>query len=380
MAEQDNGQDRTEEATPRRREQAREKGQVPRSRELTTTALLLGGCAGLVLFSGFMLEGLLAIFRTGFAIDRQLIFLADGGLVQMGRLFKEAAWVVAPICAILFLLAGLMPVVLGGWSFSLEAIAPKLSKLDPIKGFGRLFGPKGLMELLKALAKFLLVGSVAFLVLRSELDALLTLSTRSLESAIADTAWLAALTLLGVSAATALVAAIDVPFQLWQHNKQLRMTRQEIRDEFKETEGRPEVKAKIRQLQREMAQQRMMEAVPNADVVVTNPTHYAVALKYEAHRGAPRVVAKGKDLVAKAIRDKAEEHGVPRLELPPLARALFSHSRLDQEIPPVLYLAVAQVLAYVYRLRTARSLGTPWPSAPSEVPVPDELDPGQDLS
>jgi flagellar biosynthetic protein FlhB len=380
MAEQDNGQDRTEEATPRRREQAREKGQVPRSRELTTTALLLGGCAGLVLFSGFMLEGLLAIFRTGFAIDRQLIFLADGGLVQMGRLFKEAAWVVAPICAILFLLAGLMPVVLGGWSFSLEAIAPKLSKLDPIKGFGRLFGPKGLMELLKALAKFLLVGSVAFLVLRSELDALLTLSTRSLESAIADTAWLAALTLLGVSAATALVAAIDVPFQLWQHNKQLRMTRQEIRDEFKETEGRPEVKAKIRQLQREMAQQRMMEAVPNADVVVTNPTHYAVALKYEAHRGAPRVVAKGKDLVAKAIRDKAEEHGVPRLELPPLARALFSHSRLDQEIPPALYLAVAQVLAYVYRLRTARSLGTPWPSAPSEVPVPDELDPGQDLS
>lgn len=380
MAEQDNGQDRTEEATPRRREQAREKGQVPRSRELTTTALLLGGCAGLVLFSGFMLEGLLAIFRTGFAIDRQLIFLADGGLVQMGRLFKEAAWVVAPICAILFLLAGLMPVVLGGWSFSLEAIAPKLSKLDPIKGFGRLFGPKGLMELLKALAKFLLVGSVAFLVLRSELDALLTLSTRSLESAIADTAWLAALTLLGVSAATALVAAIDVPFQLWQHNKQLRMTRQEIRDEFKETEGRPEVKAKIRQLQREMAQQRMMEAVPNADVVVTNPTHYAVALKYEAHRGAPRVVAKGKDLVAKAIRDKAEEHGVPRLELPPLARALFSHSRLDQEIPPALYLAVAQVLAYVYRLRTARSLGTPWPSAPSEVPVPEELDPGQDLS
>lgn len=380
MAEQDNGQDRTEEATPRRREQAREKGQVPRSRELTTTALLLGGCAGLVLFSGFMLEGLLAIFRTGFAIDRQLIFLADGGLVQMGRLFKEAAWVVAPICAILFLLAGLMPVVLGGWSFSLEAIAPKLSKLDPIKGLGRLFGPKGLMELLKALAKFLLVGSVAFLVLRSELDALLTLSTRSLESAIADTAWLAALTLLGVSAATALVAAIDVPFQLWQHNKQLRMTRQEIRDEFKETEGRPEVKAKIRQLQREMAQQRMMEAVPNADVVVTNPTHYAVALKYEAHRGAPRVVAKGKDLVAKAIRDKAEEHGVPRLELPPLARALFSHSRLDQEIPPALYLAVAQVLAYVYRLRTARSLGTPWPSAPSEVPVPDELDPGQDLS
>ena len=380
MAEQDNGQDRTEEATPRRREQAREKGQVPRSRELTTTALLLGGCAGLVLFSGFMLEGLLAIFRTGFAIDRQLIFLADGGLVQMGRLFKEAAWVVAPICAILFLLAGLMPVVLGGWSFSREAIAPKLSKLDPIKGFGRLFGPKGLMELLKALAKFLLVGSVAFLVLRSELDALLTLSTRSLESAIADTAWLAALTLLGVSAATALVAAIDVPFQLWQHNKQLRMTRQEIRDEFKETEGRPEVKAKIRQLQREMAQQRMMEAVPNADVVVTNPTHYAVALKYEAHRGAPRVVAKGKDLVAKAIRDKAEEHGVPRLELPPLARALFSHSRLDQEIPPALYLAVAQVLAYVYRLRTARSLGTPWPSAPSEVPVPDELDPGQDLS
>ena len=375
MAEE-TGQERTEEATPRRRQQAQEKGQVPRSRELTTTMLLLGGTAGLMLFSSFMLEGLLALFREGFALDRQLIFLRDAGLWQLGRLLGAAAIVLAPVCGLLFLLAALTPVALGGWSFSGEALAPKLSKLDPIKGLGRLFGARGLMELVKALAKFLVVGTVAGVVLWAVLDDLLALSALPLDAAIAQTAWLAGITLLGVSAATALVAAVDVPFQLWQHNKQLRMTRQEIRDEFKETEGRPEVKARIRQLQAEMAQRRMMEAVAEADVVVTNPTHYAVAMKYHSQRGAPRVVAKGKDLIAKAIRDRAEAAGVPRLELPPLARALFTHTRLDEEVPPPLYFAVAQVLAYVYRLRSALDRGTAWPMAPTSVPVPQELDPG----
>lgn len=378
MAEAESGQERTEEPTPRRRQQAQEKGQVPRSRELTTTALLLGGTAGLMMLSGYMLEGLLDLLRAGFSLDRQLIFLDDAGLVQLGRLAGAAALVLAPLCGLLFLLAAALPVALGGWSFSGEALAPKLSKLDPIKGLGRLFGPRGLMELLKALAKFLVVGAVGGLVLWAELDQLLALSGMPLERALAETAWLAGMTLLGVSAATALIAAVDVPFQLWQHNKQLRMTRQEIRDEFKDTEGRPEVKSKIRQRQQEMAQQRMMEAIPGADVVVTNPSHYAVALKYEAQRGAPRVVAKGKDLVARAIRERAEAAGVPRLELPPLARALFTHTRIDQEIPPALYLAVAQVLAYVYRLKTAHNLGAAWPTAPQSVPVPDELDPGPD--
>ena len=380
MAEADSGQDRTEEATPRRRQQAQEKGQVPRSRELTTTVLLLGGTAGLMMLSGYMIEGLSALFREGLALDRQMIFLEDAGLLQLGRLTGAAALVLAPLCALLFLLAAAMPVALGGWSFSAESLAPKLSKLDPIKGLGRLFGPRGLMELLKALAKFLLVGSVGALVLWWELDQLLALSGLPLEQALAQTAWLAGYTLLGVSAATALVAAVDVPFQLWQHNKQLRMTRQEVRDEFKETEGRPEVKARIRQLQAEMAQRRMMEAVPEADVVVTNPSHYAVALKYESQRGAPRVLAKGKDLVARAIRDRADAAGVPRIELPPLARALYAHTRVNEEIPPPLYLAVAQVLAYVYRLRSARNLGTAWPTAPGSVPVPDDLDPGPDAA
>ena len=379
MAEE-SGQERTEEPTPRRRQQAQEKGQVPRSRELTTTVLLLGGTAGLMMLSGYMLEGLLDLFREGFSLDRQMIFLKDAGLIQLGRLTGAAALILAPLCALLFVLAAAMPVALGGWSFSAESLAPKFSKLDPIKGLGRLFGPRGLMELLKALAKFLVVGTVAAFVLWAELEDLLSLSSLPLDAAIAQTAWLAGVTLLGVSAATALVAAVDVPFQLWQHNKQLRMTRQEIRDEFKETEGRPEVKARIRQLQAEMAQRRMMEAVPEADVVVTNPSHYAVALKYESQRGAPRVIAKGKDLVAKAIRDRAEAAGVPRLELPPLARALYAHTRIDEEIPPPLYLAVAQVLAYVYRLKSALNLGTAWPTAPQSVPVPDDLDPGPDAA
>jgi flagellar biosynthetic protein FlhB len=379
MAEE-SGQERTEEPTPRRRQQAQEKGQVPRSRELTTTVLLLGGTAGLMMLSGYMLEGLLDLFREGFSLDRQMIFLKDAGLIQLGRLTGAAALILAPLCALLFVLAAAMPVALGGWSFSAESLAPKFSKLDPIKGLGRLFGPRGLMELLKALAKFVVVGTVAAFVLWAELEDLLSLSGLPLDAAIARTAWLAGVTLLGVSAATALVAAVDVPFQLWQHNKQLRMTRQEIRDEFKETEGRPEVKARIRQLQAEMAQRRMMEAVPEADVVVTNPSHYAVALKYESQRGAPRVIAKGKDLVAKAIRDRADAAGVPRLELPPLARALYTHTRIDEEIPPPLYLAVAQVLAYVYRLKSALNLGTAWPTAPQTVPVPDDLDPGPDAA
>jgi flagellar biosynthetic protein FlhB len=333
-----------------------------------------------MMLSGYMLEGLLDLFREGFSLDRQMIFLKDAGLIQLGRLTGAAALILAPLCALLFVLAAAMPVALGGWSFSAESLAPKFSKLDPIKGLGRLFGPRGLMELLKALAKFLVVGTVAAFVLWAELEDLLSLSSLPLDAAIAQTAWLAGVTLLGVSAATALVAAVDVPFQLWQHNKQLRMTRQEIRDEFKETEGRPEVKARIRQLQAEMAQRRMMEAVPEADVVVTNPSHYAVALKYESQRGAPRVIAKGKDLVAKAIRDRAEAAGVPRLELPPLARALYAHTRIDEEIPPPLYLAVAQVLAYVYRLKSALNLGTAWPTAPQSVPVPDDLDPGPDAA
>lgn len=375
MAETDSGQERTEEATPRRLEQAREKGQVPRSRELNTTAMLLAGAGGLLVLGPFALARLAALFEAAFRFDRQLAFEADAPVLQLGRLALEGAIAIAPLCALLFLVAMVTPLSLGGWSFSLQAVAPKLEKLDPVKGLGRIFGPKGLMELLKALAKFVVVSGAAALLLSSLAGDLLALVTLPIEGAIQRTAWLCGLTLLLMALVTVLIAAVDVPFQLWQHARQLRMTRQEIKDEFKETEGRPEVKARIRQLQQELAQRRMMDAVATADVVITNPTHYAVALKYESHRGAPRVVAKGVDQIALAIRERARVHRVTRLEAPPLARALYHTTRLDQEIPPALYLAVAQVLAWVYRLRAAAADGNPAPERPSDLPVPPSLDP-----
>ena len=260
---------------------------------------------------------------------------------------------------------------MGGWSFSLESISFKLEKLDPIKGLARIFSLKSLVELAKALAKFVLLLGAAILVFFSIDQQLLSLSSMTPKAAGLEAATILVQVLLILSATMILIVALDVPFELWNHSKQLRMTKQEIKDEMKETDGNPQVKQRIRTLQRQLAEGRMMEDVKTADVVITNPTHYAVALQYLDRPGsAPKVVAKGKDLTALRIRSIAADCDIPIFEAPPLARALYRSTEIGYEIPHVLYMAVARVLAYVFQLKNATP--TDYVPKPTDFDIPVE--------
>ncbi|HHJ36054.1 MAG TPA: flagellar biosynthesis protein FlhB, partial [Gammaproteobacteria bacterium] len=260
------------------------------------------------------------------------------------------------------------------WSFSMKSVSFKFEKIDPIKGIGRIFALKGLVELVKVLAKFLLVSSVSGLIIWSLIDELIALGEEPMQAALAHVARLCGWSFMASSSVLIIIAAFDAPFQLWQHNKQLKMTKQEVKDESKETDGRPEVKGRIRALQQELSKRRMMDAVPDADVIITNPTHYAVALKYDqADTRAPIVVAKGADLIALQIRTIADQNQVTIVSAPPLARALFASTELDQEIPAGLYVAVATILTYVYQLKVSVLSGAIPPDSPSDLPIPEEL-------
>jgi flagellar biosynthetic protein FlhB len=372
MSEQrENGQERTEQPTPKRLREAREKGQVPRSRELTMTIVMLIGAAALLSFGGWFADRVQQLLTRAFRIGRSNLLDKDFMLRHFGDLAGETLLLLAPLMGALLVGAVLAPGLLGGWNFSRQAIAFKGDRLDPVRGLKRVFGSKGLMELLKALGKFAVVGAGAAVFLWSTADRFMSLSRLPIGTAIGESAFLAALALLVMSAVLILIAAIDVPFQLYSHNKEMRMTRQEVREEMKQTEGRPEVKSKIRSLQQELASRRMMEDVPSADVVVTNPTHFAVALRYDQDSmDAPVVVAKGVERIALTIRRIAEENGVPRLESPPLARALHASVEIGRPIPPELYVAVAEVLAWVHRVRHAPDgEPVPPPPAPGDLPV-----------
>ncbi len=371
---QEEGQERTEPATPKRLREARERGQVVRSRELNTTAVLLASAGALLLLGGGMVEGLRALLRHGLAFDRARIFdnAALGVALERGAL--EALVTAAPLLAVTVIASLLAPMALGGWSFSTRAFSFQWDRLDPIKGLGRVFAWRGLIELVKALAKFSLVAVAAIVVIWNLSGPMLGLGNEPLERALAHAAHLVGWSFLVLSLAMLVIAAADVPFQLWDYARQLRMTRQELKDEHKETEGRPEVRSRIRGLQRELARRRMMAEVPKADVIVTNPTHYAVALRYEEGRmAAPLVIAKGRDLIAMQIRQVGAASRVPQMSAPPLARALYHSTELNRPIPAGLYLAVAQVLAYVYQLRRARSEGGAAPLPPKDLPIPAEL-------
>lgn len=376
MAETDD-QERTEQPTSKRLRDAREKGQVPRSRDLNTTILLLAASLALLVLGPRMLGDLMELFRSGFNIPREDIYSNAALLRVLVADFRLALVLLAPFLLVTVVAALLGPLALGGWTFSGETLVFKLEKLNPVKGLGKLFSVQGLVELLKSIAKVAVVGSVAVAMLWHFSDQILGLAYEPLEAAAAHGGHLIGISMLVLSATLGLVAGVDVPFQIWNHGRQLKMTRQEIKDEFKETEGSPEVRGRIRRMRREISQRRMMEAVPKADVVVTNPTHYAVALRYDQDRmKAPRVVAKGADLVALKIRTIAKAHGVELFSAPPLARALFHSTKLDQEIPAALYVAVAQILAYVYHLKQARKSGSDAPEPPDDLSVPDDLVPG----
>lgn len=373
MAEEQTAQERTEQPTPKRRHDAKERGDVARSRELTTVALLVASSGMLLFMGGHFIRELGGALARSLSIPREAIFDPYAGPRMLVNELLQAIADITPILALTAVIAMLAPLALGGWVFSGKAIAPKFERLDPVKGLGRAFGKRGLAEMAKALAKFLLLAGVAVTLIWTDADRLLAMGRGDLQQSLAEAGWMIGRGFLIASAATLLIAAVDVPFQIHSHNQKLRMSRQEVREEMKETDGRPEVKARIRGIQQELARRRMMEEVPKADVIVTNPTHYAVALKYDPDRmGAPRVVAKGADEVATRIRAVGEQHGVSLLSAPPLARALYHSTKIGQEIPAGLYLSVAQVLAYVFQLRRHRA-GEPMPVPPAELPIPDEF-------
>ncbi|MBT8145039.1 MAG: flagellar biosynthesis protein FlhB [Gammaproteobacteria bacterium] len=364
-------QEKTERATPKRLKEAREKGQVPRSRELNTAAVMIAASASLFVLGSGMSRDLVTILQNGLTFDRATIFDTTSLANNLGDSIVAGILTITPFLAVCAVVALGAPTLLGGWSFSVKAMAFKGEKLNPIAGLKRLFALRAVVELLKALGKFLVVGAAAVFVLQRLAGDFLMLSTEPVRPALQHTAWLCAFALVVMSSVLVLIAAIDVPFQLWDHAKKLRMTRQEVRDEHKETEGQPEVKSRIRSVQQELARRRMMEQVPEADVIVTNPTHYAVALKYEDDMSAPTVVAKGAELIAHQIRKIGAARNVPLIEAPPLARALYATTEIGDQIPARLYKAVAQVLAYVYRLREAHRTGLGTPDMP-EIEVDEE--------
>ena len=374
----ENDSDRTEPASPRRLEQAREDGQVARSQELNTFALLATVGISIWTLGGQFLSGLTDLMRAGLTLSAGDAFQTEQMARLLGRHGATGFMTIAPVLAVAFLAALIAPLLLNGWLFTLKPLQPNFSRLDPLSGFGRMFSAHGVVELAKALAKVLVVGGVAALVIWTSLDALLSLSQEATFSAAVHAARLVGWTLILMVGGMALIVAIDVPYQLWSHHRRLRMSRAELKREARESEGDPQIKSRIRSLQREAARKRMMAAVPKADVVITNPTHYSVALSYkENSMRAPRVVAKGQDLTALRIRELARQHRIPIVEAPPLARALYRHTDIEDEIPETLYTAVAEVLAYVFQLRRFNLEGGRAPRVPDEIVVPPALDPQQ---
>lgn len=364
MAEHDT-QDRTERATPKRLADARKKGQVPRSRELNAAAVMLAGGTALYMMGGWLGSGMSRMMGAALSIPREEALRETYAISALAGAAWEALLICVPVFGVVIVAALLAPLAIGGWAFSTQALAPQFSRLNPLSGFKRMFSITSLVELTKGLAKFGVVALVGVLVLWNKMDALLGLGSEPVRLAVGHAFAVSGQALCMMAASLVLIAAVDVPYQLWNHAKQLRMARQEVRDEHKEQEGSPELKGRIRSLQQQIARGRMMQEVPNASVVITNPTHFAVALKYDESRmRAPVVVAKGADLVAARIRELATEHGVPLFEAPPLARTLFRHVEIGAEIPTSLYMAVAQVLTYVFQLKDARRLGLKPPPPP----------------
>lgn len=369
--------EKTEAASPRRLEKAREEGQIARSRELTTFLMLAVGVSALWLSASFLYQGLSGVLRRALGFEAR-VTQDPGAMVSLATQGAgEALWLVLPVFGALAIAAVLGSVALGGLVFSAKPMAFKLSKLNPLSGLKRIFSAQTLVELVKAMLKAFLVGGVAASAIWYFHDDMLGLMHAAPAAALPRALHLVALCCALIVAALLLVPLLDVPWQIWSHLKKLRMSKEDVRQEHKESDGDPHIKARIRQQQRAMARRRMMTQVPLADVVVTNPTHYAVALRYEEGAGsAPRVIAKGSGLVAARIREIAADSRVPTLEAPPLARALHQHVELGQEIPVALYTAVAEVLAWVFQLRSWRAGEGEAPSAPATLPVPAELDPG----
>ncbi|QGZ39274.1 flagellar biosynthetic protein FlhB [Pseudoduganella flava] len=374
MAE-DSEAEKTEPASERRLQQAREEGDVPRSRELATFTVLMAAGAALYVMGSTMAGKLAKMLSSGLTLSREQVYDPD---VLIRRILTDLVDVLVtflPVGVAVMIVAIASPLLVGGWLFSSKAFMPNFGKLNPVRGITNMVSKNALVELVKALLKTIVVGAVAYMVVMRYKDAIFALPAEPAHEGFAHMLDMLAMSFLFLVGALGFIAAIDAPYQIWHYADKLKMTRQEMIQESKESDGNPQIKGKIRQLQREMAKRRMMADVPTADVVVTNPTHYAVALKYaDGSKGAPKVVAKGTDAVAAKIRELATEHKVAILEAPALARALHKHTEIGDEIPQRLYAAVAEVLAYVYQLRAYKP-GLRYPDRPTKLDVPSDMDP-----
>lgn len=374
MAEESSGE-RTEEPTGRRLEQAREKGQIARSKELGTAAVLISAACGFYMLGPSLAISLTRVFEIVFTMDRAQIFDTNEMFNVWGVVASEIALPMAKIMLLIVVVAFIGNVSLGGINFSTQAMMPKASKMSPLAGFKRMFGVQALVELTKGIAKFSVVAFSAYFLLSFYFNDIMLLSSDHLPGNVYHALDLLVWMFILLCSSILFIVVIDVPFQIWNHNKQLKMTKQEVKDEYKDTEGKPEVKGHIRQMQRELAQRRMMAEVPNADVIVVNPEHFAVAIKYDVQRSAaPFVIAKGVDDVAFKIREIARAHNIAIVSAPPLARAIYHTTKLDQQIPEGLFTAVAQILAYVFQLRQyQKGRGRKPIPVPLNQPIPDEL-------
>ncbi|MCX7189784.1 MAG: flagellar biosynthesis protein FlhB [Methylotenera sp.] len=375
MAE-DSDLEKTEQASPRRLEKAREEGDVPRSRELATVTVLFSAGMGILVMGDHLNQALKNAMTAGLNFDRTAAFDPIVLLMRTADNIYSLLLAFAPLALIIIIMAIAAPIVIGGWVFSGKAFVPQFSRLNPISGLSNMISKNAAIELIKSIAKTLVVATVAYIVISHDMAPILSLSLLPLKTSITQVNHLMLMAFLSIVSALVFIAAIDVPYQLYHYASKLKMTKEEVRQESKESEGNPEIKARIRQQQREMAKRRMMSEIPKADVVITNPTHYAVAIKYQDEgMSAPIVVAKGADVMALKIREIASEHNILIMESPKLARALFAHTELNDEIPEALYSAVAEVLAYVFQMRIFKKDGGFRPEIPKALPVPEALDP-----
>lgn len=375
MAAEDSDLERTEPASDRRLEEARSKGNIPRSRELNTFAVVMAGAVALLILGPRFASAMRAMMQHWFTFSYPM--LRDPMLMWHGFIDSAIAalFLMTPLIVVLLIAALAAPISIGGWAISPQVINPDFSRINPLKGITRVFSWTGIVEMVKAVLKSLLIGSVAFWIIWNRKEDILVLIAEPITGSIPHSLQLMAWGFIWLAAAMLLIVAIDVPFQLWEYHRKLRMTKEEVRKETRESEGDPHIKGRFRAVQREAARKRMMAEVPKADVIVTNPTHFAVALTYKSETmRAPKVVAKGRYLLAQRIKEIGEEHNIPIMEAPPLARALYKHAELDHEIPSALFAAVAEVLAYIYQLRSYNSGEGIAPTVPKELPVPKELD------
>ena len=353
---------------------SREEGQLPRSKELAGGVVLLAGVALLYTMGGELLSQSEKLMRQGLILDRAQAFDTKYMGIQWVSMLQESLFILVPLFMTVVVAAIAANVAVGGFNWSTKPLEPKFSKLNPVTGLKNIFSVNGLAELVKAILKTVVLGGVGYLLLMQDLGEFTQLSAMPLEHGMAETARITIKDALILAISFLLIVSIDVPYQLWRYYKGLRMNMEELKRESKESDGDPHLKGKIRSMQREAARRRMMASVPNADVIVTNPTHYSVALKYDKDgKGAPRVVAKGIGPLALKIREVAKENKVPMVEAPPLARALYSNVELEQEIPAALYTAVAKLLAYVYALAEGRAHLV---EVPGEGDIPKGMDPG----